>query len=260
MAQAVRNGIVQREPVYRKGTMHVFPGRRPTTKLPEREYIVYHDVVNPNSPFDIEQPQERIPTSTIRLGSFNSAPNRTVIREVDIEGDRLPESPQSKLRKSSIKPKSTLYIIIGALTMLVGIWAAMDLISWWNTTMDDIHYGRPRTYQTDFYVGHNEQPGQPTHFIAINMNRKVEIIELPGGDPSKIKVFTGPYLFGDGQNLTPVTLEFRDLNGDNNPDMIIHMGSEQMVLINDAANQTFRPVQASEHDQVQQHLGNVSFS
>src|SRR2546425_1583080 len=43
------------------------------------------------------------------------------------------------------------------------------------------HYGRPRTFQTDAVVGHNDSAASPSHFIAINLNRHVEVIECPGG-------------------------------------------------------------------------------
>lgn len=145
---------------------------------------------------------------------------------------------------------------IGALAALVIWWVAMDLVAWGTVTANDLQYGRPRTYQTDVYVGHNEQPGQPSHFIAINLQRRVVVIEFPGGDSTKAKTYLGPYLFGDGQDLTPVTLSFRDLNGDGHPDMIIHIGNQQVVFINDMSTQSFRPMQPGERGVIEQHLGN----
>ena len=55
----------------------------------------------------------------------------------------------------------------------------------------------------DAVVGHNDSPANPSHFIALNLNRHIVIIELPGADPSKAKIYTGPILLGDGQDLTP---------------------------------------------------------
>ena len=73
---------------------------------------------------------------------------------------------------------------IGMVVMLA-LWIGGNmLLTWWTITQDDWHYGRPRTFQTDAVVGHADSPAQPSHFIAINFNRHVEIIELPGGDSS----------------------------------------------------------------------------
>jgi hypothetical protein len=111
--------------------------------------------------------------------------------------------------------------------------------SWWHTYQDDLHYGRPRTAQLDAVVGHGDSPANPTHFIFINLNRHVLVVEIPGGDASRTRIFTGPILFGDGQDLTPVTGEVRDVNGDGKPDLILHIQDQQMVLLNDGT--TFHP-------------------
>lgn len=134
---------------------------------------------------------------------------------------------------------------IGMLAMLA-LWALGSmLLHWWSVTQDDWRYGRPRTYQTDAVVGHSDSSTNPSHFIAINLNRHVVIIELPGGDPSKAKIYTGPTLLGDGQDLTPVTLSFKDVNGDGLPDMLIHVQDQTIVMIND--HEQFRPVRPGEH-------------
>ena len=87
------------------------------------------------------------------------------------------------------------------------------LVNWWNVAQDDWHYGRPRTFQMDARVGHNDVV-TASHFIAMNLDRHIIIIEFPGGDPTKAKDYIGPTLFGDGQELNPVTLSFKDVNGD----------------------------------------------
>jgi hypothetical protein len=42
----------------------------------------------------------------------------------------------------------------------------------------------------------------------------------------------GPYLFGAGEDLTPVKLRLEDLNRDNTPDLIVSVKDEEMVYIN----------------------------
>jgi hypothetical protein len=133
---------------------------------------------------------------------------------------------------------------VGMLAMLA-LWTLGNmLVNWWSVTQDDWRYGRPRIYQTDTVVGHNDSAANPSHFIALNLNRHVVIIELPGGDPSKAKIYTGPTLLGDEQDLTPVTLSFKDVNGDGSPDMLVHVQDQTFVMINDGGQ--FRPARPGE--------------
>jgi hypothetical protein len=138
-----------------------------------------------------------------------------------------------------------VYVGLGMVVMVVGWIALSALGNWWTTTQDDWRFGRPRTYQTDAVVGHNDSPANPSHFIASNVNRHLLIIELPGGDTSKAKIYTVSTLLGDGQDLIPVTLTFQDVNGDGQPDMLIHIQDQTLVMLNDQAG--FRPLKPGEH-------------
>ncbi|GAC1357135.1 MAG: hypothetical protein NVS2B12_27610 [Ktedonobacteraceae bacterium] len=125
------------------------------------------------------------------------------------------------------------FVGIGMVVMLLG-WVAFSLFtSWWTVAQDDLHYGRPRTFQTDFVVGHNDSATSPSHFIALNLNRHVQVIELPGGDAARAKVYMGPILVGPGQDLSPVTLTFKDVNGDGKLDLIVNVQGSHFVFIND---------------------------
>jgi len=79
---------------------------------------------------------------------------------------------------------------------------------------------RPGTFQIDAVVGHNDSASTPSHFIAMNLDRGATVIEIPGGDPSKAEIYPGPTLIGDGQDLTPVTLTIRDVNGDGKVELL----------------------------------------
>jgi hypothetical protein len=118
------------------------------------------------------------------------------------------------------------------LTALLGL-GLTYLGSWWQLHQDDVQYGRPRTWQMDAVVGHNDSPAHPTHFVFINLHRQVEIIEFPGGDGAHARVYNGPVLTGDGQDLVPITAEVRDVNGDGRPDLIVHIQNQRLVLLND---------------------------
>jgi hypothetical protein len=135
-----------------------------------------------------------------------------------------------------------VFVGIAMLIMIIG-WVAFNALgSWWQTTQDDWHYGRPRTFQTDTVVGQKDSSAHPSHFIAVNLNRHVLIIELPGGDAAKARIFNGPILIGTGQDLAPVTLSFQDVNGDGLLDMIVNVQDAHFVYIN--ANGTFQPAKS----------------
>jgi hypothetical protein len=132
--------------------------------------------------------------------------------------------------------------------MLIGWIALSSFASWWQVTQDDWHYGRPRTFQTDYVVGHNDSLVNPSHFVALNLNRHVDIIEMPGGDAAKAKIYIGPVLIGQGQDLAVVKLSFKDVNGDGKPDMIVSIQDSRFVFINE--NGGFRPARPGENVQI----------
>lgn len=140
------------------------------------------------------------------------------------------------------------FVGLAMLVMLLGWVLLTTLFNWWQLWQDDLHYGRPRTFQTEAVVGHNDSEANPSHFVAINLHRQIEIIEFPGGDSSKAKIYIGPVLIGEGQDLAAVTLSFKDMNGDGKPDMIVNIQNNRFVFIND--NGSFRPTRPGENVQL----------
>jgi hypothetical protein len=136
---------------------------------------------------------------------------------------------------------------------MLALWTGLAMaINWWNTTWDDLYYGRPRTFQTDYIVGHHDSPGTPSHFIALNLGGHLEIIEFPGGDGSHARIYLGPQLYGPGSDLAPITLSFVDVNGNHLPDMIVHFQNTLMVFINDQGG--FRQATPDELHTVERYL------
>jgi hypothetical protein len=194
---------------------------------------------------------QREETDVITTGRKTATP-----RQVDTTSQKLPKAPKSGRIRSKRRfwhgAHPLLYLGVGMIAMLA-LWTLLtSAISWWNTTSDDLHYGRPRTFQIDAFVGQNEATGTPSHFIAINLNGHIEIIEFPGGDGSKARIYLGPQMYGTGDDLIPVTLSFADVNGDHQRDMIIHFQSSRIVFINDQGG--FRPLRPEERLPVQQFL------
>ena len=58
---------------------------------------------------------------------------------------------------------------IGMMVALAAVLLGQLLLGWFSITWDDIHYGTPRTYQTDAFVGH-EAAQTASHFIALNLH------------------------------------------------------------------------------------------
>jgi len=211
--------------------------------------------------YDVEDDDElyttRMPSSARRYRS--SPPTRQDIADEPV----TQKGTVIQRRRSSLSPKNTHGIASSAVTsfkteasqrsrrfplvavlvgMVITIVLAMSLSafgSWWHAYQDDLHYGRPRTSQMDAVVGHEDSAANPTHFIFLNLRRHVEIIEIPGGDVTHTRIFTGPVLFGNGQDLTPITGEIRDVNSDGKPDLIVHIQDQQIVFLNDGT--TFHP-------------------
>ena len=55
-------------------------------------------------------------------------------------------------------------------------------------------------------------------------------------DSAKASAIVGPYLFGSGEDLTPVQIAAQDVNSDGKPDLVVSVKSEQLIYINDGAS------------------------
>lgn len=116
--------------------------------------------------------------------------------------------------------------------LVIGNWA----IQTWQQRQLDAQYGYPRTYQIDAVVGHDgDSVAHPSHFTFENLGGKIIITEFPAGDASKAIVYTGPILSGPGAASVPVTGSFEDTNGDGKPDLVLHIGDQTLVYLNNGA-------------------------
>ncbi|HYX49935.1 MAG TPA: hypothetical protein VE843_09355 [Ktedonobacteraceae bacterium] len=205
------------------------------------------------SEYEIEEDEEYYvtrPHSSVRR--YNKPVQRDTLDDVDISksapvhqrrthtnpipnSGKLPHDDATLWKQNWHHDKRfpVIAVVVGMLLMAALFLMMNSLGSWWQVHQDDVTYGRPRTYQVDVVVGHKDSPTNPSHFIFLNLNRHVEIIELPGGDTTHARIYTGPTLFGNGQDLTPVTGEFKDVNGDGKLDMIVHIQDQVLVYIND---------------------------
>jgi hypothetical protein len=185
--------------------------------------------------YDLEEDDayytQRVPTSAVRY----ALPQQQVIQRGNkriVIHDEPP--PARKLHWS--------FILGVGMILMLALWAAGSYtLSWWQNYQLDTTYGMPRTYQTDQVVGHSDSTSHPTHFIAVNLSSKITIIEIPGGNNQHARIYSGPTIYSANGDSTPVTLEFDDVNGDSKVDMIVHVGDQKIVYLNDGTQ--FKPQQ-----------------
>ena|SRR5712692_3995208 len=233
--------------------------RQTSTKHP----VIQRASAPPNNPYpwdddeydDVWPPP--MPRSAIRHQAVTTKGNPPVIysgkrkytlREAPSPVTSQPRQTTQSHQAQSPRPKRIHWLVpIGLvmLTMVAGFILVSVLLNWWSIYQNDQHYGRPRTFQTDMVVGHNDSEAHPSHFIAINVDRHVDVIEFPGGDASKARIYLVSTLIGDGQDLTSVTLSFRDVNGDGKLDMIVNLLDTHYVFPNDQGQ--FRPAKPGEN-------------
>jgi hypothetical protein len=192
-----------------------------------------------------------LPTTRQRNTSYTLHPDRQVPRQaIPARRSALPpagrmteEQPAPPRRSSSglFRSHPLLWVGFGMLFMLLAWTGLQALGGWWSLHQDDVTYGRPRTAQYDVVVGQNDSAGSPTHFIALNLDATVVVIELPGGDSSKARIYRGPQLFGPGAALYPVTLSFPDPAGDGKPNMEVHVQGETFVYLNQNGQFVLQP-------------------
>lgn len=203
----------------------------------------------------------RPPTSAIRFSNPTTQSSRitgsstqgipqsprrpTGTREFPRQRALPPQTPYEQARPNTNKRVHWLLPLgVGMVAMLV-LWVlGSSVLAWGLQRYNDITYGNPRTYQTNAVVGHADSKAHPSHFIAMNWSHQAVVIEFAGGDPAKTINYVAPvYIAEDNSNPAPVTVEFRDLNGDGKPDMVVHIhlpSQDQVsVFINDTGK--FRP-------------------
>jgi len=122
---------------------------------------------------------------------------------------------------------------LGAIATIVVILAITFIVQAWSNWQTDHKYGYPRTYQIDAVVGHNDGPDRKTHFIFLNLDAQIQIIEIPGGDGSHARMYVGPKLTGDNADKIPVTAEFSDQTGRGTVDMVLLIDGQRTVFLND---------------------------
>ncbi len=218
----------------------------------------------------LETKETQAPRSALRhrpLGKAGTPGPAPLYRRASrVQGSVATQPPQTgapvKSARNRRRLHPLLYLGLGMIAMFALLLLLSLVVSWWNTLMDDLHYGRPRTFQVDAVVGHGDSAVTPSHFIALNYNGRVEVVEFPAGDASKARIFIGPQLYGAGSELVPVTLSFVDVSDNHQPDMLVHLhykgwfgfsdSEQQLVYINEQGS--FHPARPDELPAIERYL------
>jgi hypothetical protein len=152
--------------------------------------------------------------------------------------------PHTMEAQEELQPRRRLHWLARLGIMLTLVLLGWLLLSeaavWMQHALDTWHYGYPRTYQTDAVVGHGDSLAHPSHFIALNLDGHLEVIELAAGNPAHAHIYVGPTLTGTEAAQVPVTIQFQDVNGDGRPDLLLLFNGIQVVYLNTGTS--FQPI------------------
>lgn len=208
--------------------------------------------------------QGQSPGRTITRGRPSRPDTRVIAAQATADdlaaGEKTPQAPAYRRGKASVprrdqlpararhQPRPLFFVLLGLLATLL-LWTGLTrLIAWGNGVLDLLRYGNPRTYQVDAVVGQGDSPAHPSHFLALNLQGQIVIIDFPAGNPARAREFAIPGMLGQNPDQVVVTLRFLDVGHNGRPDMIIAAGSMQTFLVNAAG--TFRPPTPGEQQQI----------
>ena len=113
---------------------------------------------------------------------------------------------------------------------LVSGWLGLNAVSaWYQGVQNDWTYGKERHFEINAVVGHGDSANNPSHFTAENNNGQIIVIELPGNNVSKAKIYQIETVPGNVGN-PPVKLTFQDMNADGKLDMLVQIGDGSATL------------------------------
>jgi len=213
---------------------------RPIGKRPTVVPIVVQRTSRPSSPEPAHDASKGKRLTQTRKGQHISQTQLPLsVTQKAERGSGLASVPRRLLKPWTSKPwpvfhaHPLVFLGLGMLLMLT-LWFIFSTVWGWGATLsDDLRFGRPRTYQVDAWVGHNEQQtGLPSHFIVVNLNRRIEIIEIAGSDPAHTRIYSGPQLYGARDELLPATVSFVTPRGKQYPNMVLLVGGSRVVYLN----------------------------
>jgi hypothetical protein len=224
---------MQNYPIRRRATAERIPTHRAGHSInhhPEDEpYITDQRKRSSNNPLDLadglDYPGEltRMPTSAVRY--------------IDTRGDQVIQRGNRRFVIHDEPPprhrRRPHWLVISGLSMIVMLllWWLLSLApGWWTEHQLDATYEFPRVSQADAVVYPGDSAAHPSHYLFLNLNGTVLIIELPHGDSAKARIYKGPTLFSDNADQIPVTGEFRVVNS--KLELLVHIQDRVILYLN----------------------------
>jgi hypothetical protein len=162
----------------------------------------------------------------------------SAMRYVDTQGHQVVQRGNQRIIVHDEPPprrrRRPHWLLISGLSMIVLLvfWAGLGwLTSWIATNQVNATYEFPRVSQADAVVYPGDTSDHPSHYLFLNLNGTVLIVELPHGDSAKARIYKGPTLFSDNADQIPVTGEFRVVNG--KVELLVHIQDRIILYIND---------------------------
>ncbi len=173
---------------------------------------------------------------------YPKRPPSSAIRYQDTQGNQVIQRGRQRIViHNEPPPKRHIHwsLILGiGMALMLGLYFGLSaLATWWTEHQLDATYGFPRTYQVDAVIYAGDTADHPSHYIFLNLNGTVQIIELPHGDSAHAHIYKGPTIFSDQGALVPVTGEFKNVGG--KVEMLVHIQSQVVVYVNDGTQ--FKP-------------------
>jgi hypothetical protein len=111
---------------------------------------------------------------------------------------------------------------MGMFVMGMVFWACVVyVVPWVTDKVDHWNTGEARIWQHDFNVGHE---GGSSHFLTQYYEGNVLVIEILNTTPMTVHTYVASCQFLTPPPVPPIiTLEVRDINGDQKPDLLLHV-------------------------------------
>ena len=126
------------------------------------------------------------------------------------------------------------------LFVTVLLWVGISqAVTWGTNELDTLRYGTTRTFQMDVLLGNGDSQAHPSHLLALNLHGEIILEVFPSGDVTHVQSYILTTLTGPGSDQAVVTVQLFDPNHTGKPDLIVHVGAMESLLINDQGS--FRP-------------------